>query len=461
MGDRIGWRQLPKMRIGGTAAAVGMVVSLLASVGTASNANATEKGPSYAGVAELPPPVLFVVPGEQPVTVHRKTANLCGSATPVAMDSPIRMFMGQNSSIHMTTSAPKGRGFQWVGSRSSFRAGTPAPWLDCDPVFESNSLDPDPGNFNQRGFMQALYFKPGAERDSVYGFAHQDFIAQRIPETSTCYYEVEGVAYNLNHRCWYSAVSHWRSTVPDQLRHLAFAPTTQTSNIAIYPHVRYPDHADTPKSGWIGYGTPSNIFRGRLNDGSLEGGLYMFVRASAPYGGQQSGTCLFRTDDPANRLGWRAYSPSTGEFDRQMVNPYGPGTNQPCEVISTLPNVPIRSVSWHRPSRHYIAIMRTTAGGVVYATSRDMFTWNPPRTLYGVEAWEADYPSLIDLEGGDEGDPNFDRIYDTGQLWLYFRKKGSADLDDPETDIMKWRVKIGGIDPNTGKEYGPDLSGPE
>jgi hypothetical protein len=104
-----------------------------------------------------------------------------------------------------------------------------------------------------------------------------------------------------------------------------------------------------------------------------------------------------------------------------MADPYV-SSNQPCAVVEpTIFNSYVRSVVYHKPSKHFIAIIRNSSA-VRYSTSTDFLTWNAPQTLLVSTSAQANYATVIDFDAGDYGDDNFDRIHDNGKSYLFYRK---------------------------------------
>lgn len=131
-----------------------------------------------------------------------------------------------------------------------------------------------------------------------------------------------------------------------------------------------------------------------------------------------------------------------------MGNPYSSNNNAPCAVVnpSTF-NSRVYSVVWHKPSRHYIAVFRDSSA-VRYATSTDLLTWNAPQSLLVSDSDQASYPVIIDLDGGDHGDDNFDRLYNNGDSFLFYRKS----IESGHTQIRRRRIYV--------KNYVVDVPGP-
>lgn len=369
---------------------------------------------TVAASSELAPPVLALADSNIR-TFHDSDTQLCGTKK-VHIDSPVRAFEDQNHVIHLTISDPNATGWQWTGSVAGFTAEPTTAALDCTPVMTGNVANNDPSKFDQKTWIQALYFSS----PTVYAYGHEDYFATRISEPD-CH--KAGTSDGLPY-CWYSSIPIWTASTAGTSRHISFSRiATSPNHVAIYPHVSYPGHANTPTAGWIGYGTPSNIIRGRNQDGTLDGYWYMFAYTSSGYDGQPKGVCLFRSGDPTDRLSWRAWNGDTSNpaFAQMMGNPYTT-SNSPCAVVQpSLFTSNLRSVTWHKPSRHYVAVIRDSSA-VRYATSTDLLTWSAPKTLLVSTSAQASYPTVIDFDGGDYGDDNFDRIHSNGKTYLFYRK---------------------------------------
>ena len=356
-------------------------------------------------------------------TFHDSSTNPCGVANRVNIDGPVRAFEDQNHLIHLITAIPTGSAYQWTGSVAAFTASPRTAVLDCTPVMvsydESDPVTPDEIKlFDQKTFLEGLYFKS----PTIYGYGHEDYYATRLdPIPSGCDDSTDPDDHG--HACWYSAVALWKAQVSGS--HVTFAKAgTPPNHIAIYPRVQYPGNENTPENGWVGYGAPSNLIRGR-NAGTLDGYTYMFVYTS---GGddptqQPLGVCLFRSNDPTDRTSWRGWNGDSAnpQFDQVMGNPYEVSTNTGCKVVApTMFKQPVRSVVYHKPSGYFIAFYRA-ADGVRYSTSTDLVNWNASRLLVAGDINVTNYQSVVDFDGGDFGDDNFDRLYDNGKAYLFVR----------------------------------------
>lgn len=382
---------------------------------------ATEAAPSAAAVAATPrsarttltSPTLAMT-GDPKEVLHDSAVTLCGTKK-IHIDSPVRIFKDQYSTVHMTVSDPGALGWQWTGTSAAFRSTPSGAALDCTSVMNGNSGNTDPAMFDQKGWIQAFHF----DGTTAHAYSHQDYFGTRTSEPG-CHDAgtTDGLPY-----CWYASIGHWRGT-PSASGAITFAKSaTAPGHGAIYPHVQYPGHSGTPLAGWIGYGTPSNIIRGRTSTGALDGYSYMFVYTNSGTLGQAKGVCLFRSADPADGTSWRAWNGSTSApaFTQAMGNPYTT-TNSACAVASpTRLTTGVRGVLWHKPSRHYVAVL-TSANAVRYTTSPDLLTWSPLQTLHTIASSQAQYPVLVDFDGGDWGDVNFDRLYSNDNAYIVVRE---------------------------------------
>ncbi|TWD79300.1 hypothetical protein FB561_0357 [Kribbella amoyensis] len=391
---------------------------------------------SRAAVA-VDPPDLVVDPTVE--TFHNSPTDLC--AERVNIDGPVRAFEDQSHVIHLATATPRGRAYQWTGSVAGFTANPRTAALDCDFMMESFSetvpvTDEHIKDFDQKTFLQGFWFDSGS--NVVYDYGHEDYYGTRLdPLPPTCDDHTD--PSDNGNTCWYSAVAVWTAQVTGP--HLEFSRFGNVPNhVAIYPRVVYPGHANTLKAGWIGYGAPSNIVRGRKN-GALDTYAYMFVYTSAGDTGQEKGVCLFRNNDPTDVTSWRGWDGDTADpqFTQVMANPYSPGvTNSPCHrVAAPMFQQPVRSVVYHKPSGYYLAFYRA-GDGIRYSTSTDLVNWNFSQLLVPGTVDTANYQSVIDFDGGDYGDHNFDRLYDNGKAYLFLRQQ----LPDGHSRLVRQKLSV-------------------
>jgi hypothetical protein len=375
-------------------------------------------------------------------TFHYSPTDLCPEER-VNIDGPVRAFEDQNHVIHLTTATPRGRAYQWTGSVTGFTNNPRTAVLDCVAMMESfdeaNPVpDADIDLFDQKTFLQALYFRDG----TVHGYGHEDYYGTRLdPPPAGCDDHTD--PDDNGRMCWYSAIALWSADVPASGTHLVFRRSgTPPNHIAIYPRITYPGHDKTAYAGWIGPGAPSNIVRGRTN-GVLDGYSYMFVYTSAGDTGQDKGVCLFRSETPWIRTSWYGWTGTA--FTQQLKNPYDPETaNVQCHVVEPgMFQQPVRSVVYHKPSGHYIAFYRA-ADGVRYATSTDLVNWNASFLLVPGDTDVVNYQSVIDFDGGDFGDDNFDRLYDNGKAYLFYRRTVAGG----HSELLRQKLSIGNFGPD-------------
>jgi len=403
---------------------------------------ASLSGAAGAQAGELPAPPRLVLADAPVETFHDSDLSRCG-ATKVHIDSPVRLFQDQRGTVHMFVSDPSGRGWQWTGWVGAFNDYPNTATLDCAPVMDGYVGNDDVSAFDQKTFIQALHFDLAGQRVHAYG--HEDYFGTRLSDPD-CH--KSGTA-DGKPQCWYSAIVAWGADTSGPGAHLDFNKSAAAPDHgAIYPHVAYPGDANTPLAGWIGYGTPSNIVRGFGADGAPDGYYYMFAYTSSGYGEQDKGVCLFRSDDPTDRTRWRAWNGDAVQpgFTQAMGNPYTTQT-APCAVVNPGTfNSYVRSVAWHAPSRHYVAVFRDSAG-VRYATSPDLLTWNSSQPLLDGSSSQINYPVIVDLEAGFPrvagDDPNFDSIYDMGKIYLFFR----TSVVSGHTRINRQRIEVANYHP--------------
>jgi hypothetical protein len=416
------------------------VLGLLAGVAFAATAPAIAQSQhGHAAHRVLAPPQLVLAePASE--TFHDSAVELCGT-TKVHIDSPVRAFEDQHHVVHLTTSDPSAKSWQWTGSVADFTAQPKTAPLDCVTIMDGNANNNDVQAFDQKTFMQALYFDPSTNH--VYGYGHEDYFGTRLSDPD-CH---DSGTTDGKPQCWYASIAMWTADTGATSAtdpHIAFdksaAPPDQ---IAIYPYVAYPGDAGTPTAGWIGYGSPSNIVRGHHPDGTLDGFYYMFAYTSSGFAPQAKGVCLFRSADPSDRTSWRAWNgdPDAPAYTQEMGNPFTT-MNSPCAVVNpTTFNTYVRSVEWHAASGYYVAVYRDAAG-VRYATSTDLLHWNASQPLLTSTSSQANYPVILDFDsatsGIGDGDDNFDQIYNGGKTYLFFR----VSVASGHTRIDRQRIEV-------------------
>lgn len=234
--------------------------------------------------------------------------------------------------------------------------------------------------------------------------------------------------------CWYNAITLGVST--DAGRSFHRAPGNAL--IAAVPY-RY----DQVGLGHHGYFNPTNIVQ-------RDGADYMFVFATQT-GAQRAGNCLLRTESVAEAAGWRGWDGSA--FATRFEDPYAhtlvPEQHVCAPVGAGALRWPVTSLTRKAPDGAFVALMQDTsrAGGVFYATSRDLLHWSQPVRLLaapGLRSWTCGdpdpiaYPSLIDPASTDR---NFQTIGDTAYLFAT-----RFDVENCRTTthrtLIRWPIRL-------------------
>lgn len=263
--------------------------------------------------------------------------------------------------------------------------------IDCH-VSLGSSFDADPKHYDDRRYIAATWTKDGK---AVSALVHHEYHAD---EHKNC-----RVGDSLG--CWFNTVLAFHSTdgganfVKSTPFVVASAPFTQA--------IEQGRHR--------GFFNPSNIF----SDGTYS---YVFTSTTG-WVGQEAGSCLFRSSNPADSGSWRAFDGS--KFSVRFEDPYRSQViPPPCMKVEPF-LLPIGSVVRHMKSRLWIAIFQASAGGdypldgFYYATGRDLMHWSAPtlllagKTAYGdlckVGPSIINYPALLDPASPSR---NFDTIGD-------------------------------------------------
>ncbi len=364
----------------------------------------------------------------------------------LTIDSPVRAFHDEKRRQHLVFSNSGAKTYQIVSSRNN--------WLTEKPRFTAfcNALDkpannPVPAAFDQRVFVQSLYYREGM----LMAFGHNEYWGRvsrfgprdklKDPEMArNCRFEVGA---NFGRECRYVGISSRLNKIAPDGAVEEVPGQDFASQMAMYPHVVYPAHKDSSSMGWIGYGTPTNIVRGfDPLHGRPDGNFYFLARANAgvpdlkakrqpatapDFQGQTRGLCLLQSKDPMDPRSWGIWNGhvTNPDFSQQSQNPYINKENSPCATI-TMPG-DVRSIVYHRPSRHYVAIVQTSKQWG-FITSQNLIVWSPMTKIIELDDVGAplkggvSYPSVIDHFGGNTREKNFDTVYsDKRSTYLYFR----------------------------------------
>lgn len=273
--------------------------------------------------------------------------------------------------------------------------------IDCRVVLDSGGK-PDPALYDDRSWITATWTEDGQR---VSALVHHEFQAN----------EHEGRCRSKVYReCWYNTITAAASRDGGA----SFPRPSPPPVVAGAPF-----RQEEGQGRHRGFFNPSNI----VGDGRWRYFLASTTGWDRPGSDQPAGVCLFRTDDPADPLRWRAWT-GTG-FTAAFPDPYGKAAKRPdtCRPVGPFPG-PVGAVVRQRGSGVWIAVFMAakdttakggafTESGFYWTTSRDLTTWDVPRLLMAGATLYDDpckagarliaYPSLLDP--GAEG-RNFDNV---------------------------------------------------
>lgn len=361
--------------------------------------------------AEPPLAALTLVGGAEIVFAAKRDA--CdGDDVP---DAPVRAFRDAEGAVvlfglHTKNRALRGPDLEHVR-------------IDCRPALPSRG-EADPAAYDDASWIAATWTEDGTR---VAALVHHEYQANTHP--GRC--RVKDYL-----ACWYNTVVAVSSADggrsfdrPEPPQVVASAPFRQ----------------EVEQGRHRGFFNPSNI--------AARGTERYFFASTTGWSGQDGGACLFRSTDPSDPAGWRAFD-GRG-FTIRYADPYRAApVRSACRTIWPFP-APVGSVSRHRATGTWIAVFQASADGDrfpepgFYATSsRDLLAWDKPRlvlagrTLYddpcGSGGRLIAYPSLLDPEA--EG-RNFDDIGE--RAFLYYatlRTEGCAVTSD--RDLVRRAVAI-------------------
>lgn len=268
--------------------------------------------------------------------------------------------------------------------------------IDCHVALNSGG-DADPSHYNDRNYITATWTRDG---EHVSALVHHEYHAEAHDRCT--------VTDPLG--CWYNTVLAYRSDDGGR----AFVRATPDI-VAAAPFTQ-----EIEQGRHRGFFNPSNMF----SDGTF---VYTFI-ATTGWAGQDSGACLFRTKDPSDPGGWRAWDGSS--FSIRYRDPYLGHLDLPtsCKPIAPF-RFPVGAVVRHRTTATWIAVFQSAAGadtpvdGFYTSTSRNLIDWTPPRLLLAGHTLYSDlcragaaiiaYPSLIDPKAKNR---NFDDTGDAPDL---------------------------------------------
>ena len=293
--------------------------------------------------------------------------------------------------------------------------------IDCTPTLDSR-FDADPAHYDDRSFVAATWTRDGRH---VSALVHHEYHADAHGRCRA----------SGDLACWYNSVLAYRSDDDGATFHRA-APLVVASA---------PFRQDVDQGRHRGFFNPSNMF----SDGHY---VYMFA-ATTGWTGQPYGACLFRTADPANAAGWRAYDGQA--FSIVAADPYGAPKPmpKPCEIIAPFA-FPVGAVV-RVPGGGWLAVVQASRNDDVFpvdgfytATSRDLTHWSAPALLKPGATLFNDlctagpsviaYPSIL---AADASSRTFD---DAGhEPYLYFASIAVQGCGTGKRLLLRQRLAIG------------------
>jgi hypothetical protein len=278
---------------------------------------------------------------------------------------------------------------------------------DCRIVYKGGEQDA-PERYDDRSWISATYTTDG---NQLFALIHNEFHGQLRPVLCPS---------RVYDRCW-------RNTVTLAASHDGgFSFTHATPPWQFVAGLPYRYQGDVGHRS--GYFNPSNIIR----RGDF---YYAFFWAEAD-GAQRRGACLMRTGNLADRHAWRGWDGA--DFTVQFADPYIENLKDVdkhvCAPVAadSLTSF-VSSVTLHRPSGLYIALMATNrpavpggapVTGLFAATSADLLHWSTPKllqkagVLFKYDCRDRDvvfYPSLLDPRSPSR---NFEDTGDHAYIYL-------------------------------------------
>ena len=272
--------------------------------------------------------------------------------------------------------------------------------LDCAPPLPSHGKE-DPAAYDDASWIAATWTEDGRH---VTALVHHEYQGNTHPGRCPARDYMA---------CWYNSVV----SVASEDGGRSFRRPEPPAVVAAAPfrqEVGQGRHRD--------FFNPSNIV--------ADGAAHYMLAATTGWKGQDSGACLFRSTDPANPSGWRAYNGR--DFAARFPDPYRTSPQSPtCRPIEPFP-APVGSIGRHRGTGAWIAVFQAKADGKAFpesgfytTSSRDLLAWDKPRLLLAGATLYDDpchaggrliaYPSLIDRDAKGR---NFDDLGDTAELYF-------------------------------------------
>lgn len=399
----------------------------------AATAAALTAGPTAATAdEELLPAVSFSV-GTTAEKVFDYDAPVGGSCDTSAdgdlPDAAARAFRDSTGTVHLIATHYQ----HWASIGSSLNDVE----RDCSHLLYAAGNDPDPEDFDDRGWLETFYTEDG---ETIHALVAMDYHPDH-------HAGLDCIA--VANQCWYGTTVQATSTDGG---YSFTSPAQGTPRFVAGPRERFDENEADP----LGTFVPSNIVEGP--DGALYATLSYELRAVPPNQPRSGGTCLIRTlpeniDDPT---AWRAWD-GTG-YNVAFTNPYllsvpPPANANRCAPIAGLQRA-VRSLLKVEGQDFYLAISHgimpgETTPSVIAYTSENLRDWSAPikvkdlprygqfgescGTHGGVERWQ--YPSLLDPESTSI---NFNTTGTTAYLYA----TSITYCNGVNRDLVRWPVTI-------------------
>ena len=301
---------------------------------------------------------------------------------------------------------------------------------DCSVVLQGAKAD-EPALFDDRAWLSGLYTLDGK---TVFALVHNEFQGNHRPDLCPS---------RRYMRCWRNSITFAVSRDGGR----SFKAPPAPGHLLATPPRRYePDFGRH-----VGYFNPTNIVE-------RDGFYYAFFSAT-PYGAQEYGACLIRTDRLDDPASWRAWDGKG--FTVSFADPYRAAVDDEarhvCEPVGLGRLItPLGGVVRHTPSGLYLMVMagvrRRAPGepdveGFYTSTSSDLIAWSEPALVWAtpVHPREGDcsslmgYPSLLDPASPSR---NFETVGDTPHLYFVEQVVQHGCRIGQERNLLRRPVRV-------------------
>lgn len=290
----------------------------------------------------------------------------------------------------------------------------------CAKAFEGRS-DPDPAARSFMSYVAATWTDDGTR---VAALVHNEYHADRVPGRCRA---------GQSLACWYNVIVGAVS-IDGGRRFSAARPPALIAGP--------PFRQEEGQGRHRGFFNPTNIVR--------HAGHHYFLAHTTGWPGQAQGSCLFRARDPFDFGSWRGFSGKG--FESRAIDPYreDPKAYLPCVPVHP---AAANAIAFHAASRRFILLWMVESapdapqGAVRYASSADLVSWGPARTLARLPAFfrsacadveRYGYPALLDPASSSR---NFDRIGDAPYLYLV-RMRVEKCHNGPARDLVRMPLRV-------------------